>query len=80
MSKQKMGSSLPEVQPAMGLETLLSLDGEIFPMDCGYWTKLEAKQVVPTEHIPHGIKYCLTLHDQHNNYYVEAILQVLKGK
>lgn len=49
-----------------GLETLLDLDGEIFPMDNGYWTKIEAKKVNPKEEIPHGIKYSLTLHDRKN--------------
>lgn len=50
----------------LGLETLLSLDGEIFPMSNGYWTKFEVKKVTPNEHIPHGIKYSLTLHDRYN--------------
>jgi len=49
-----------------GLETLLLLNGEIFPMDNGYWTKIEAYRVTPNEHIPHGIRYSLTLHDRHN--------------
>jgi len=49
------------------LETLLDLDGEIFPMDNGYWTKFEARRVTPTEQIPHGIRYSLTLHDRNNN-------------
>jgi hypothetical protein len=49
-----------------GLETLLLLDGEIFPMDNGYWTKIEAHCVTFNEHIPHGIRYSLTLHDRHN--------------
>ena len=48
------------------LETLLDLDGEIFPMENGYWTKFEASRVKPTPQIPHGIKYALTLHDQNN--------------
>lgn len=48
------------------LETLLNLNGEIFPMDNGYWTKFEAWQVKPSEQIPHGISYSLTLHDRHN--------------
>ena len=48
------------------LGTLLDLDGEIFPMDNGYWTKFEASRVTPTVNIPHGIKYSLTLHDQNN--------------
>ena len=49
------------------LETLLDLDGEVFPMDSGYWTRFQARRVPPTKHIPHGIKYSLTLHDRHNN-------------
>jgi len=48
------------------LEYLLLLNGEIFPMDNGFWTKIEAYQVTPNEHIPHGVKYSLTLHDQNN--------------
>jgi len=49
-----------------GLETLLDLNGEIFPMENGYWTKFEARKVTPNEHIPHGIKYSLTLHNSRN--------------
>ena len=48
------------------LETLLLLDGEIFPMDNGFWTKIEACRVETTKHIPHGVKYSLTLHDKNN--------------
>ena len=48
------------------LELLLNLDGEIFPMDKGCWTKFEVKRVAPGRNIPHGIKYSLTLHDRHN--------------
>lgn len=48
------------------LETLLHLDGEVFPMDNGYWTKFEVNRVTPTKQIPHGIKYSLTLHDRNN--------------
>lgn len=48
------------------LETLLDLDGEIFPMDNGYWTKFEAYRVAPTRHIPFGIRYSLSLHDRNN--------------
>lgn len=49
-----------------GLDTLLLLDGEIFPMSNGYWTKIEAREVIPSEHIPHGIKYSLSLHNRYN--------------
>lgn len=48
------------------LGTLLDLDGEIFPMENGYWTKFEAFKVDPTLQIPQGVKYALTLHDQNN--------------
>ncbi len=49
-----------------GLEALLSLDGEVFPMDNGYWTKFEVKVVEADERMPHGIRYSLTLHDRSN--------------
>lgn len=49
-----------------GLDVLLQLNGEIFPMNNGYWTKIEAKIVEENEHIPHGIKYSLSLHDPTN--------------
>lgn len=50
----------------LGLDYLLELDGEVFPMDNGYWTKFEAKQVGPNDKTPHGVKYSLTLHDRNN--------------
>lgn len=49
-----------------GLDTLLELDGEIFLLDNGYWTKFKERLVDETEHIPHGVKYSLTLHNKHN--------------
>ena len=48
------------------LETLLNLDGEIFPMENGYWTKFEAYQVEQSKQLPHGISYSLTFHDRNN--------------
>lgn len=51
---------------AVALEYLLALDGEIFPMDNGYWTKMEARRVRETDKVPHGIRYSLTLHDRNN--------------
>ncbi len=42
------------------------LDGEIYPMDNGYWVKFEAKKVKASKEIPHGIRYSLTLHDKRN--------------
>ena len=44
----------------------MDLNGELFPMDNGYWTKFEAFRVPPTKQIPHGIRYSLTLHDKNN--------------
>lgn len=49
-----------------GLETLLSMDGEVFAWGKGYWTKIEARVAQENKHIPHGIRYSLTLHDQYN--------------
>ncbi len=50
----------------VGLKTLLELDGEMYPMDNGYWTQFKAKRVVQNQHVPHGIDYSLTLHDRNN--------------
>jgi len=49
-----------------GLDALLLLDGEVFRMENGYWTKFEVKKVDPNNHIPQGVKYSLTLHNRHN--------------
>jgi hypothetical protein len=46
----------------IGLETLLNLNGYIADQGNGYWIKVEAWQVEPSEEIPHGIRYSLTLH------------------
>jgi len=35
-------------------------------MNNGFWTKIEAYQVTPDEHTPHGVRYSLTLHNQSN--------------
>lgn len=50
-----------------GLDSLLSLNGQIFYMDDGdHWVKFIAHKVAITKHIPHGISYSLTLHDRNN--------------
>jgi len=49
-----------------GLETLLDLNEEVFPMENGYWTKFKVRRVEPNDQIPHGIRYSLTLHDRNN--------------
>lgn len=46
-----------------GIETLLDLHGQIIDQGAGYWVKLEAYRVAPTAEVPHGIRYCLTLHE-----------------
>ena len=51
---------------AVELGTLLNLNGEIFPMDNGFWTKFEVWKVGKSEQIPHGIRYSFTLHDRNN--------------
>ena len=50
----------------LGLETLLQLDGEVFPMDNGFWVKFNIRITPENVHIPHGIRYSLTLHDKFN--------------
>ena len=49
-----------------GLIALLDLDGEIFPMLNGFWTKIDAKRVMQSDTIPHGVRYSLTLHNRNN--------------
>ena len=49
-----------------GLETLLEMDGWIIAQEKGYWVKIEASQVQSSTHIPQGVSYSLTLHDNHN--------------
>ncbi len=48
------------------LATLLNLNGEVFPMGNGYWTRFEVWLVDPEPHIPHGVRYSLSLHDRYN--------------
>lgn len=49
------------------LETLLSLNEKRYYLDDGFWVKIEARKVNTSEQIPHGISYCLTLHDKQNH-------------
>ena len=46
-----------------GIETLLDLHAQIIDQGDGYWVELEAYQIAPTAEVPHGIRYCLTLHE-----------------
>jgi len=53
--------------PAIGLEYLLGLDGNIeVQNDAGYWVKMEVSSVDVTAERPHGIRYSLTLHAPDN--------------
>lgn len=45
--------------------TLLELDGSILDQGSGYWIELRAWRVAPSAHIPHGIRYSLSLHEPH---------------
>ena len=46
-----------------GLEALLNLNGMRYWPGPYHWVKFEAYRIEPTRHIPHGIRYSLTLHD-----------------
>ncbi|HEB79499.1 MAG TPA: hypothetical protein ENI79_03365 [Rhodospirillales bacterium] len=48
------------------LDALLSLNGEVHEVGGGLWFKIVAYKIKPTHRQPHGIEYCLTLHDQDN--------------
>jgi hypothetical protein len=39
------------------------MHGVIIDQGGGYWVKLEAWQVSPSEGVPHGLRYSLTLHE-----------------
>jgi hypothetical protein len=47
------------------LDTLLELHGSILDQGDGYWIKIDAWRVDESAHIPHGIRYSLTLHEPH---------------
>ncbi len=49
--------------PDPAVSTLLDLDGSILDQGNGYWIKIEARRIAPTAEVPHGIYYCLTLHE-----------------
>jgi Family of unknown function (DUF6516) len=53
------------VKEDAGLATLLLLNGEIYDQGNGYWIKVEAWPVEWNEHLPHGVRYSLTLHDRY---------------
>ncbi len=51
-----------------GLDILLLMNTECMVIQAHppWWVKIEAKRIEPSKAIPHGIRYCLTLHDHHN--------------
>ncbi len=49
--------------PDAGIQNLLDLHGSILDQGDGYWIKLQAWPVNPTDDIPHGVRYSLTLHE-----------------
>jgi hypothetical protein len=55
------------MRPDSGLENLLDLNGSVIARDDGYWMKFEAWQVEPTDDVPHGIRYALTLHNRYGD-------------
>ena len=64
MISYDMGS---QRSPAIGLEYLLGLNGNIeVQNDVGYWVKMEVSSVDVTTERPHGIRYSLTLHAPDN--------------
>lgn len=48
-----------------GLATLLDLNGSIIAQEHGCWVKIEAWEARKSDEMPHGIRYCLSLHDKH---------------
>ena len=52
------------MQTDQGIETLLELNGSIVQQEHGYWAQIHVWRVEPTNEMPHGIRYALTLHDQ----------------
>lgn len=48
-----------------GLNTLLDLDGSVLEQEGGFWIKIEAREIAPSEVALHGIRYSLTLHDRY---------------
>ena len=53
------------INPDAGLDTLLDLDGSILEQEGGYWIKIEVRPIPLSQHVPHGIRYSLTLHDRY---------------
>jgi hypothetical protein len=48
------------------LDYLLELNGAVFVERNGYWHKIEVRLTDVAKERPHGISYCLTLHNEKN--------------
>lgn len=66
-SKKKQGVKI-DSPTDHGLQNLLELNGQQihFESPKGWWVKMEARKVEPSDAIPHGIRYSLTLHNPSN--------------
>ena len=53
-------------QPGDDIRRLLELDGTTIYQQDKHWVKIDAWEIEPTPQVPHGIRYSLTLHNQHN--------------
>ncbi len=51
------------MQEDAGLATLIDLHDQVIDQGHGYWVRIEAWRVAANRHIPHGIRYSLTLHE-----------------
>ena len=52
-----------KADPSLG--TLLDLNGETLIQELGYWIKIDAWSIEPSEMVPHGIRYSLSLHNKY---------------
>ena len=50
------------------LDTLLDQDGQVLVVDPAgnHWVRFSVRRVPPTPEQPHGLRYSLSLHDEHN--------------
>jgi hypothetical protein len=50
-----------------GVEVLLDLHQQVIDQGNGYWVKIEAWRVEPTDAVPHGIRYALSRHEPYGD-------------
>ena len=51
------------MQTDPGLGTLLELNGNIIQQEHGFWVEIHVWRIEPTDAVPHGIRYALTMHE-----------------